>query len=78
MALFKKDVDEVRHAFLDAEASISAAEVRADPARRHQHQRAPILLAARGIAAHEGVERRLAAAINFAHAGGVVRDAALA
>ncbi len=73
----EQDVNDLRHAVLNAERCLWTAEPGANPARCHQHQRARIIGMARGVAPEELVEGRLAAAANLVKSVDIVRDAAL-
>ena len=76
--LREERVDQRRDCLLHAKRRLGTAQLRADPARRHQHQCAPVISMARGITAHILVERGLAASIDLMAAPEVVGDAALA
>ncbi len=53
-----------------------AAHIGPDPAGRNDHQRAPVVSVPGRVAAHQGIERSLAAAIDLPSALLVIGDAA--
>jgi len=69
--------DEAGDALADGEPSIRAAESSLDPARGHEQQGSALVAVASRVAAHEHVERGLAAAVDLEAAPFVVGDAAL-
>ncbi len=70
-------VGEIRYALPDAQTTLGAAHIRSHSARRHEQKRSRIIGVAGGEAAHEHIERRLAATIDVIRAVLVVGDAAL-
>ncbi len=76
-ALRDQHVHHFRNGLLDTDWRVRPAQTGADPARRHQDQRARYFGITRGVATHELVKGGLAGAIDIVPATLVVADASL-